>query len=1069
MTTMKVLKRLSWPVVLVSLIYFATLLILDIRTNNENKTLLIILNTAFTGAMPIAVSVIAARAYLYHDIMSALLMSCGIIAFGLGSVIAGLAHLMPGLANINLTLYSLCVLAGSVLHLLSLFLGRSTPRDIMLKKQKMILAMVAIGLGAAVIFLLIVSGLLPPFVDGYTFLRNAVIISAIIFYMISSALYFIRYRQTRMDFFYWYALSLLMISVGLGGVIADNGYGTLASWAGRSCQYLGALLALISMLDVMKNARKKSLPLSAAMAGFFIDMRFGYKNIVEASTDAVVSLDGDFKVFYMNKAAETLFGYQKKSMMRRLFLDLVICTPFSDSIRQDLTDYPIAQESEYVDRISEMNAIDNNGRIFPIEVSVVARKLITACTFTLTIRDISLRRQSEDRISRQNTVLQAINQVYEKSIYCHTANELARECLLVLETVTASQLGLIGEVTEGGMLGIIAGGAGQWQSLGSVADNGESLLTNMPSQHPESVSPEGHPQLDSFLGIPIKRDGKTLGVIGVGNRPDGYTETEKEILEALAPTVWEVVMHKRAEERLRDSEQRFNSFMDASPYVAWVKDNQGRYCYLNKAWSEVVRINIKDALGKTDREIYPVSIVQKFKDNEQKARQANQCIVCVEKTPGPLGDQHWKVARFPFKSISGHSFTGGIALDITEQKKTQTALRLSEAFLHTVVEGTKDPIFLKDREGRMLIANTASSLALGVPIGDMIGKTDIEIFSDKEKAKTVMECDRRIMDTDTAETLEEMLPTPYGQRIYLTTKMPWHNSQGSVTGLFGIAHDITDRKEMEIQLKNQAEELKRKNELITDFFINVSHEFKTPLSILMLGIELFEHSLSRAELNVAEMKDNLGLMKQNSYRLGRLVLNLLDITKIDAGFMQPDWTSINIVGLLRNIIRSTHVYAKKRNISLTFSCKDKERYLVTDSFFVERIMLNLLSNAIKHTPKGGCIDVHLSNADDKVIIGVKDTGAGIPDDKKDIIFDRFRQVNSSLTRSNEGCGIGLALTRGLVEMIGGSITLKNTSEHGSEFTVELSALRNEQPAYVDHTGMHLTQRIEMEFSDIDFG
>jgi signal transduction histidine kinase len=131
-------------------------------------------------------------------------------------------------------------------------------------------------------------------------------------------------------------------------------------------------------------------------------------------------------------------------------------------------------------------------------------------------------------------------------------------------------------------------------------------------------------------------------------------------------------------------------------------------------------------------------------------------------------------------------------------------------------------------------------------------------------------------------------------------------------------------------------------------------------------------------------------------------------------------------------------------------------------------VLNLLSNALKHTQRGGKINVEFLNCNEKVLIVVNDNGEGIPDDKKDIVFDRFRQVNNSLSRANEGCGIGLALSKSLIELLDGRIWLKSTYGKGSAFFVEFPAVH----ANIDEAVMTIPENIEnsilIEFSDINF-
>ena len=230
-------------------------------------------------------------------------------------------------------------------------------------------------------------------------------------------------------------------------------------------------------------------------------------------------------------------------------------------------------------------------------------------------------------------------------------------------------------------------------------------------------------------------------------------------------------------------------------------------------------------------------------------------------------------------------------------------------------------------------------------------------------------------------------------------------------------------------------------------------------------MELMEQTLK----DHPDIGKHLGVMKLNTYRLGRLVSNLLDITKLDAGFMEPNWEHVDIVHILRDLTRSTEYYVAQKDLTMTFACNADEKHIATDGFILERIMLNLLSNAIKHTRAGGSIHVGCLVSENKVQITVADTGEGIPEEKKQLIFNRFMQVNTSLTRASEGCGIGLALTKSLVELLQGEISFESTYGEGTEFSVQLPVLQMEiQPQCVVESGMGLTKRIQMEFSDLDF-
>jgi signal transduction histidine kinase len=160
-------------------------------------------------------------------------------------------------------------------------------------------------------------------------------------------------------------------------------------------------------------------------------------------------------------------------------------------------------------------------------------------------------------------------------------------------------------------------------------------------------------------------------------------------------------------------------------------------------------------------------------------------------------------------------------------------------------------------------------------------------------------------------------------------------------------------------------------------------------------------------------------------------------------------------------------YTAKKGITISFQSIAETKLIRTDSQMIERILLNLISNAIKHTPRGGNILIRYQETEDKYIIEVLDNGEGIPDDKKEIIFSRFRQVDTSFTRANGGCGIGLALTKALTEIMGGRILLESKPNEGSTFSVELPLYKTDERLQAPITrAMDLNVRVQIELSDV---
>lgn len=194
---------------------------------------------------------------------------------------------------------------------------------------------------------------------------------------------------------------------------------------------------------------------------------------------------------------------------------------------------------------------------------------------------------------------------------------------------------------------------------------------------------------------------------------------------------------------------------------------------------------------------------------------------------------------------------------------------------------------------------------------------------------------------------------------------------------------------------------------------------------------------SRISLDVTKIESYVDIIEQNTYRLIRLVDNLIDVTRIDSGSMEIELNNNNIVEIVEDITLVAAKYMDKIDRNIIFDTNKEDIITAVDQDKIERIVLNLISNAIKSTEKGDTIKVEVLNKLDKVEIVVKDTGKGIAKEKQELIFERFRQADELYIRNHEGSGIGLSIVRSLIEMHGGEIKLNSNLGEGTEVIVTL--------------------------------
>jgi len=420
-----------------------------------------------------------------------------------------------------------------------------------------------------------------------------------------------------------------------------------------------------------------------------------------------------------------------------------------------------------------------------------------------------------------------------------------------------------------------------------------------------------------------------------------------------------------------------------------------------------------------------------------------------------------------------------LILEKNEELNSLSALLIkSNAILRAQLESSQDGIVILSNDLRVMSYNQKFIDMLGLP-DDIMKYRDgrriyyhfLAIVSDRK------DIERRILEVyqlaDRIYCGKVKLKNETILDIYSAPVM----SYGEIYGKVWYINDITEKERMMDALRESSElkerlvqESREYDELKSEFFVNISHEFRTPLNILLGTLQLL--NTMKADLYDTKTKQKVtkyfAVMKQNCYRLLRLTNNLIDMTRLDTGFLEMNLQYYNIVQVVEDITLSVAAFAENKGISLIFDTDCEEKIIAVDVDKIERIILNLLSNAVKFTRQGTII-VRMQDMGDSVRISVKDTGIGIPQEKLNIVFERFRQVDSSLTRDHEGSGIGLSLAKNLVELHGGSIEAVSEIGKGSEFIITLPC-RSVSDEEMTKTSVYNTQdhveRISIEFSDI---
>lgn len=385
--------------------------------------------------------------------------------------------------------------------------------------------------------------------------------------------------------------------------------------------------------------------------------------------------------------------------------------------------------------------------------------------------------------------------------------------------------------------------------------------------------------------------------------------------------------------------------------------------------------------------------------------------------------------------------------------------------LETIFDNMMDAVFITDRHGNILKLNATArnffrNYGTMTHINDMyLGAEYLDTDGKPIPARGMPASS--IMKGEQVSQRRMHIRNREGEIYVDTSGKAILNDKNEIELVVLCSRDVTAKVQLEEYMTN---ELKMKDE----FLSFISHEFKTPLAVITSAIQAIE-TICRDDLT-DKLKGFLRKIRQNSYRQVRLVDNLLDLTRVEAGKIRLHRKNIDIVFLTRSITDSVAPYVQQKGVNLFFESELNQKIIGIDDEKYERILLNLLSNAIKFTPVGKSVYVSVTDEKDNVIIKVRDEGIGIPKERQDIIFNRFGQVDSIMSREAEGAGLGLSLTKMFISALGGEIKLESGSGQGSTFTVLLPAGEvqeddtEQMPKNLNDR--RLIQSIAIEFSDI---
>lgn len=359
------------------------------------------------------------------------------------------------------------------------------------------------------------------------------------------------------------------------------------------------------------------------------------------------------------------------------------------------------------------------------------------------------------------------------------------------------------------------------------------------------------------------------------------------------------------------------------------------------------------------------------------------------------------------------------------------AAPIGAEFYQWLFQNARDIVLVLDREGRILDANQAASVAYGYSHDELLTLSVFDLRQRDDRDTVSGQLNLAAVDGAIFEATHVRKDgTVFA--VEVSARMAPLDGE---TYFVSLIRDVTERKRLEQELKEQYERLKELDELKTGFVNTVSHELRTPLASVVGFAEFLEEGVG-GELGAEQLAYVEGIMQAGA-RLRLLVDDLLDFAKLSAGRARLARRDTDLAPVIRQAVDELRPQSQAKRLMLRAELPDAPITAPMDGERIGQVLRNLLSNAVKFTPEGGHITVRAGAQDGMVRVEVEDTGIGIPKDEQPRLFEQFYQVDSSLTREAGGTGLGLAIAKGLVEAHGGHLGLESAPGEGSTFWFEL--------------------------------
>lgn len=822
-----------------------------------------------------------------------------------------------------------------------------------------------------------------------------------------------------------------------------------------------------------------------------------YRIVAETASDALITIDESSTILFINRAAEKIFGYALEKMLGQP-LTMLMPEYLRHLHQAGLHRYIETGHKHISWEAVELPGLHKSGLEIPLELSFGEYEKDGKRFFTGIVRDISDRKHTERRLVAQY----AVTRVLSESI---TLDEAAPKILQAICENLDYQVGALWQVdremdvlrcvetwhvssmpeTELEVISkgrVFARGAG---FPGHVWASGEPLWVKdivTDGNFPRAPFAEKG-NLHGAVAFPLLIGSDTLGVIefftNEVRQPD---EDLLKMMSAVGSQIGLFIERRRAEANLQLSEQSYRYLADAMPQIVWTARPDGYTDYYNRRWLEYTGMTLEQTQGWGWQPVlHPEDIEHCLRRWATAVETGEAYEIEYRFRRASDGTYRWHLGRgVPMRGESGEIVKWfGTATDIDDRKRAEDSLRfIAEA--SEMLASSLDYETTLSNVAQLAVPRLADWCVVHVIEEDSRPQQLAAAHTDDAKLELLRELNRRypsgletahgyrrVVQTGKSELLPEItdqlladvarddehlkLLRELGLKSTLCVPLiARERTLGAITfataesgrvydsSALALAEDLAQRAASAVDNARLYQEAQRANRTKEEFLATLSHELRTPLTPIIGWI----HMIRRGMLKSEDLDSTLAVVENNSQALTRLINDLLDMSAILSGKMRIEKLPVPLNSTVKEAVETVRTLAEKRDIKLEARFFENDYIIIHgDRTRLIQIFWNILANAVKFSNDGSHVWATCEANEREACVVIEDEGLGITPEFLPYVFERFRQADSSKTRTHGGLGIGLALVKSFVETHGGSVTAESAGEgRGSRFTVRLPRL-----------------------------